>query len=718
MVSDDKLDKNEEQDNSDSQSEGAAASPPEKEQGEGQPKAVNIPPLQNRSNSNIAILKDKVEILVDKPLSYLNHGAAKAYVARDLKESREDYYALVCENDLVPRSGMTEKFASIMSTGLVRLVAYGVVYWPPANGERYVLVYLNTVGKPLMRSLSDGGLGWKADKAMSVFIKPMISTLMDLRDVDAVHGCINPMNIFDSSVVDQDKVILGECLSAPPSYNQPAIFEPIERAMADPIARGKGTRADDLYAFGVSLTMILRSRDPLAELGEEDIIRQKIELGSYGALTGKERFTGAILELLRGLLYDDWRQRWTIEEIVSWMDGQRLSPKQSSKKQKASRPVHFNNERYYRTSLLAMDLTKNEAEAAQLIDGGALEQWVERSLEDNLTKGRLQEALDVAREGERGPGYWNKLISHVSMALDPDAPIRFKSLQLQPDGIQYALAETMYHKKDIVPYIEIINQKLVMAWIAKHSDPNIDVGSLISKYDSCRAFLRQTTIGYGPERCLYFLCAECPCISEILNGYYVRTPEDFMLALNDMADSSKRPDLFIDRHIAAFLSVKDRRNIDPYFIELNSGEYHKKVMANVKVLATIQKRSRMDKLPGLAKWVADILEPVYERLHDRELRVKIKDKIDKISQGGDIVKIVTILDHNETWQKDFTAFRKAMDEYAELEQENAELEHKMKKPETFGKDTGREVAAIISGMLSGVIILAFAFMHFTKMSLF
>ena len=191
-----------------------------------------------------------------------------------------------------------------------------------------------------------------------------------------------------------------------------------------------------------------------------------------------------------------------------------------------------------------------------------------------------------------------------------------------------------------------------------------------------------------------------------------------MYALESIASNPNKPNLFIDRHIAAFLSVKDKRNIDPYFIELNSGEYHKKVLGNVKVLATIQKRSRMEKLPRLAQWAAETLDPVYERLHDREMRVKMKDKIDKLAKTGDIVKIVTVLDHNETWQKDFIAFRKAMDEFSDLSQENIELEHKMKKPDTFGRDTGREVAAIVAGLLSGVIILAFAFMHFTQIDIF
>jgi hypothetical protein len=155
-----------------------------------------------------------------------------------------------------------------------------------------------------------------------------------------------------------EKVILGDLIATPPSFAQPALFEPIERAQCAPLGRGLGTFEDDLYSLGVTLTVLLRTRDPMEGLSDEGIIREKVEQGSYAALTGRERFTGAILELLRGLLYDDRAQRWTLDDVVSWLDGQRLSPKQSSKKLKAARQIQFHGERYNRPSLLAADLEK------------------------------------------------------------------------------------------------------------------------------------------------------------------------------------------------------------------------------------------------------------------------------------------------------------------------------------------------------------------------
>jgi len=684
------------------------------EQPDDQAPVPAAPPDRSRLSS-IAVLNDELEILVDKRLAHLDRGPSHAFAARNKGESSEPYFALICENHLVPRSTTAQKYAGIMSPGLVRLIASGVAYWPPAQGQRYVFIYENTLEKPLMKNMTKVGLGWKQDNVMKGFVKPMINVLLDMRDADMVHGCINPMNIFQcgSSEDGIERVVLGECLSTPPAYLQPALFETAERAQAMPIARGQGTIEDDIYAFGVTLAMVLRSRDAFAGMSEEDIIRQKIEFGSYSTLTGKDRYTGPLLELLRGLLYDDRAQRWTLDEIEAWLGGQRLSPKQSLKKTKASRPLHFHNERYHRPVLLAMDMEANQSEAVQMIEGGVLEQWISRSLEDNLTKTRYEQAIETAQESGRGPGYWDRLVTRVSIALDPEAPVRYKGLRMHPEGFPYAMAEAYMQKRDLMPFVDIINQQLIMFWIGAQQDVQLDVGNIISKFDSCRAFLRQNTMGYGVERCLYFLNQECQCISEHMQHHYVRNPEDMMYAWEEIATRPKRPDLFIDRHIAAFLSVKDRRMIDPFFAELNADEYYKKVLGNIKVLATIQKRSRMGAFPGIAGWVTEILEPVYERFHDRELRADLRKKMDKLKTTGDIVKIITILDDNDLKQRDFIGFKAAMEEYRELVVEDDELKRKMEKPETFGRDTGQEVAAIVSGLLGAIIILAFAFLQFT-----
>jgi type IV secretory pathway TrbD component len=59
-----------------------------------------------------------------------------------------------------------------------------------------------------------------------------------------------------------------------------------------------------------------------------------------------------------------------------------------------------------------------------------------------------------------------------------------------------------------------------------------------------------------------------------------------------------------------------------------------------------------------------------------------------------------------------------MKEFQDICDEDEELRRKMEKPELFGKETGQDVAAIMSGLLAGIVILTFAFMHFSKIVVF
>ncbi|MGZ9097383.1 MAG: hypothetical protein ACXW30_03700 [Micavibrio sp.] len=684
------------------------------------PEPVAAPLDSVSAPARIASFADQFFIHTEKRLPHLDQGPIKAYAASGLSDvSQATHFALVCEPHLTPRSRSAAAYAGIISPNLLKLVASGAMYWPPARGELYVFIYENIINKPMTPEGQFRGLGWKPDLVEAAVVKPLIFSLMDLRDADVIHGNIRPSNMFPVGPASGvDRVILGECLSAPPSFNQPVMFETIERAMADPIGRGPPHLDGDMYALGASLAVIMRQRDPLEGLSDDDIIRFKIDQGSYMALTGKDRFTGDILELLRGLLNDDRDQRWTIENVMSWMDGQRLTPKQAVKKIKAARPVHFLDERYFRPALLAMDLGKNQSEAAQLVESGNMEQWVSRSLEDPAVQKRLESAIETTSEHGRGPGFWDRLLCRVSIALDPEAPIRYKEISLNPEGFGTALTEALITKKNIQPYIDLINHQTVMFWLTAQTETQVDVGSIVSRFDSCLAFLRQQNIAYGVERCLYFLNPEANCLSEKIKGYYVRDPEDMMDAFEKISKSPSRPELFFDRHIISFLSVKDRQNIDPYLMELNAEEIHRRILGNIKTLATIQQRSRLDKFPGICKWISQILDPVYERFHDRELRISMKAKVAQLVEGGDITKIAAIIDSPATMQKDTESYNQARQDYFKLRQENAQLEVKLADPGAFSKGIGREVAALVSCILAGITILFFVFMIFSKGALF
>lgn len=659
------------------------------------------------------VLGDGIEIRPDKRLPQYDSGEVRAYAAFGKGKPEVAFFALVCVPHLTPRIQSASLMPALVHPSFARLVNHGIVFWPPDKAQRYVFVYENTLGNPLLAAGKSAALGMRQEDLLESFIRPMVGLLTEFHNKDFVHGGFRVTNLFDGGSAALSRVILGDCLAGPVSFAQPNLYETSERAMTVPHARGMGTQADDLYAFGVCLAVILRHTDPLEGLTDRQILERKIEEGSYAALTGKDRFTGSVLELLRGLLFDDPGQRWSLADIQSWLDGQRLSPKQSVKKLKAARHIPFNGEKYLRPQLLALDLEKNLPDAAEMVESDVLNQWLIRSLDDKPTIKRVEKAIGTLQELGKGPGHWDRMACLISIALDPEAPIRYKGMSVHPEGVGRALAHAIVKKEDLAPFAETIANNTVVFWLdSQDHNVAVDAGSLVTRFDSCRAFLRQKNMGYGIERCLYLLNPETHCLSEKLRNFLVRTPEDLLFAFEAMIEGGDAPIQFLDRHILAFLSVKDRKSVDAYLPDFNGTEKSKQILATLKTLATIQKRSRMPPFPRVARHIAGMMGPIYAHYHDRQLRDSLREKIEKLKDGGDLAKMAVLFENPEVPQKDFGGFRRAMQEYALLKKEKSRIERAMAESGDFGRGTGRHVAAVTSSIVAAVVILIVLAIHF------
>ncbi len=683
---------------------------------EGKPKEAEP---EAPASTDVISFQKKVDIHCGVPLPSYNNGPNKAYKAVAKDKAGTGLFAIVCERNLVPRLKAAKTYGKIINPNMGTLVLHGAVFWPPAKEERYVFIYLDNLGKPILTHDKPQFLGWKQESVMDIIVKPMVNVLQDFQDKDFVHGGIRPSNFFDAQATGQPKrIMLGDCLSGPCSYMQPVLYETVERSMADPIARGVGTLADDLYALGVSLAVCLRGNDPLKDLSSEEIIRQKLQLGSYAAVTGKDRFKGDILELLRGLLHDDPAQRWKVDEVLIWMDGTRLSPRQALARKKAARSIAFSNEKYIFAERLAMDIGTNPTELKRIVEDDSLNQWIKRSLEDDEVLASVEKAVQNSKQGGTGSGFEERLVSNISAALDPIAPLRFKGLKINGDGMGPALAEVMVLEQDPKVYAEMLASGLVLDWIATQSNPNLDINALFHKFEQCRRIVKNNKLGEGLERCLYILSPEAPCYSPVLKGYYVTSPGQMLVAFEKMCQKKNAPGMFLDRHSVAYLMQRESRVIESFIFELNQPEQHKVILGNLKCLAAIQKGYEIEKLPGLSAFFANKLAAVYEEYHDRKVRDKIKKAIDEISEGGDLVKMVAVLDNVDLMNKDAKAYRKALEEFAGLQKEKEELEKKLENQETFGVETGQEIAAVVAAGLAAIVIVGSALMFFSGSSIF
>ncbi|MFH1158617.1 MAG: hypothetical protein V1721_07030 [Pseudomonadota bacterium] len=620
-----------------------------------------------------------------------------------------EHFALICGCATVPRVTTIGSYKGLKSQHILRLIEAGVIDWAPENRQKFALIYEKPVGKKMMESADALPCRVSEDNLIPMMIEPAVAALSDFRNIDFIHGAINAENIYLSGAQGTERIVLGDCLSSAPSWRQHPLYEMASRAAAQASGRGPGTIEDDLYALGICVAMAARGENFMLGKSPQQVIYEKIEHGSYGAIVGRERIPGGVSEFLRGVLSDDEEQRWDIDDALRWLEGRRLNPKPSRVILKASRPLVFREQKYWDLRALADAFSKNVADAAAEVEKDHFELWLKRNFDDKALRTRFNNVWEKEKTAPR-----DRWIFSLCMAMDPFGPLRYKGRSLFPGGLGMALAEAMARDEDIQVYGEMVLQQFFNDWISQIFDELPDAAGLMGLLEKCRNALSQKMPGYGIERVLYMLNQEVACMSPILKNHFVLAPGSLLLALENISRSGARPDVILDRHMIAFISVREPKMIDSHLGYVNSHNMGNQMIGIIRTLAAIQRRFATGLVPGVGNWLISLTTPVVELLKDRDLRQELARRIGRLQDGGNLAGLLELVDDPVLVQEDALRFALAWREYKALVQEKREIESYFRKRKYFGKATGRQVAMLFSSVLSVIVIAGYVVLRLMK----
>lgn len=537
------------------------------------------------------VLRDRYTIRSNEPLADMSTPNAEAFVAADKRDPKRPLFALICRPDLPVRVNVMRALKGMQGAGQMQLVEWGPMNWPPAGRQCMTVVYERPTGKRLMANLRSECRRIDEYAITPKVVEPLVSAIRELTSRGITHRAIRTTNLF---FMDEsgDRIALGDCVTAPPAFDQPLVFETIEAGMANNVARGSGTYADDLYSLGVTLVFLLLGRNPVANMDDETILKMKIQQGSYNTLVGDDRLPLAFVELLRGLLCDDAEQRWDIEALDLWLSGRRLSPLQPRHEKRAARGFPFNGKEYFNGRELAAAMARNWDAAIPPVLEGKLELWLRRAVED---KERAQAVGDMVRGVLNGGGerraVTDQMLCKVLMLLDPTAPIRYKGFNAMPDGVGTALAAVMAQKSDTRLVAEVILREVPKLWFEARKFYSPDNSLMEGNFRELKAYLTQTGMGFGLERCLYEMNDALPCQSPLIGEEYITELKELLPALNasaaKMGGSKQWP---VDRHIAAFMGARARSDIDRNLLALSDQDQGRSFLALLNLFAVFQYR--------------------------------------------------------------------------------------------------------------------------------
>ncbi len=658
-------------------------------------------------------LGDRFEILPSQPIVGLDGISGQAFVVRPLRGRKVDCFAIVCSGKVPPRIEPPTTLMLLDNPGLIRLLDHGVVDWDDGGGRRQSMVFEKPLGRRLRSNLETVVEPMSEDQILRLVIQSLVPVLKELAGRGITHGGIRPTNLFLRDSGGVGAVTLGECATTPPGFGQPAMFETIERSMADHAARGGGSIADDLYAFGVTLMFLALGRNPMPELDDEALLAAKIERGSYVALMGNNRMHPNLTEPLRGLLVDDPRQRWGINQFDLWLSGRRLSPKQSPLPKRASRPLEFAGQEVWYTRALAGLLTRNSGPGTVLIEGGELDRWMRRSLGDDILADAVVAAVEGGATGG-GKAASDRVLTRVAMTLDPPAPIRYRGKSVMPDGLAVAFADAHLRQEGIQPLAEMVVWQLPNFWASVQPEFRAELVPLVQTFDGLRGYLEKTGLGFGIERLLYEMNPFLHCLSPIVLNYRATSPAELLTALDAASERRDRQREPIDRHITAFLATRHRRMEEALFAQLVPGsDPVRRVAALLSIFAEVQARFTVESVPGLCSWLASLMDPAFTRFHNRPRREAIREQVGKVASTGRLADLLRCIDDPEAIRQDALGFGAARRAHKIADAEIEKLRAAIAEPESITETTGRQVTAILAcllgSMIAGLMCLMFLF---------
>jgi serine/threonine protein kinase len=659
--------------------------------------APSAAPPKEKAKPLPPVTLDRFNILPGSPIPELSTPSARAYVAEDKRNSERKLFALICPPMLGARTGVMEVLKGANIRGAMSLVEWGVVTWPLVSQRTIAVIYERPSGGRLLDHLGQIG----QHEMVRKIIEPLCHGLMELSSRGVSHRQIRPSNLYfmDGST---DRLVLGDCTTVPSGYDQPILFETLERGAAPPAGRGAGDVSDDMYALGVSIIFALAGGNPVPHLRTDDeILYAKMIDGSYSTLVAQEPIPANMVECLRGLLSDDEHERWSLEQLDLWINGRRLTPIQKKSAPKAKRYIDYAGREHFNTRTLSLAVSRMPSQVDRLVKDNLLETWLKRDLENSDLSAAASNAIHMAQNQS---GDKDLIAARISIVLDPSLPVRYKDCWFMPDGFGTTLAHSILQKGNANTPVEVISRGLPRAWFDAQDTYNPVYVALEKNFDQLMDFVQERKIGYGIERCLYETNPTLPCQSPLIVDEYVTTIKDLMPALERVSakvDKKLKP---IDRHIVAFIAARLNQNIDPHLKAVGDERIEIATLGMLSLLALVQWRTKSGAMMGFTSWVGAHMGPAIKAYHSKSIREELEKEVPKLIRKGNLADLFNLLDNAEQRAQDQMDFKEACEEFENAENEIKDIEGGSNALAKNSSRLGQQAAAMTSIVIALLIM--------------
>lgn len=590
------------------------------------------------------LLKERFEICFDTPIPELDSNGAKAFDVKDNVNPHRNLFALVCGRELSPRLSYLPYMKSIDAPNILKLVEYGIIN--DNTTENMALIYNKPTGPKA--NIFDETTQKPTPETFKSLALSLLSACDVLKTFGLTHRAIRLDNLFfkDSS---RTELVLGDCLASFPSFYQPLPYETIENSLCEPQSRGNGLFEHDLYSSGVALLGLILGKNIHSDLSSGEQIRQKLKNTSFVFLSNNEKIHNQINIILRSLLDDNPENRCDYTHLINYYEGKTTSFTPNDNFDRSNRALIVNGEKCYTRKSAALTMLTNPDFGIEVIQSGKLLEWVKTGLEDEKLYAKIEKQISAEKEQPDK----NLLLTRICIYLDHSLPLKTSEGYLFPNG----LAKTIfYNKKNAIslsPIQTLIATDIIKLWYQEQ--PSLRAPTNAGEF---KLYISRNDYGYGFDRIMYDFDEDLPCISPLLNGWFVNSISRLLKALDSFKGDYQT--LPFDKNIIAYLRCKMGKKIDGIILDINANQDALKLGAIIRLYANIQNKNGPAQLPNLTQWLVNMAKPLIQSYHNIKYQKYLEQELLQISKNGKIIEIVEILENEEARIRDKSEFSEAL----------------------------------------------------------
>jgi hypothetical protein len=639
---------------------------------------------------NGADLGEHIVVDLGTPLPAFDRPGAKAYAAVDRRFPDGQHLAFVCEPDRSVRIRAAQRQRGVSRSGLLSLLDAGVL---KRNGARdgYAFIYEKPVGTTPPRRMWGG---WAPKILIQNFLKPMCAALADLAERGEIHGSIRPDNVFNQDSKGQ-LFALGPCVLGPVGYDQPAPFEPIERALATADGKGAGGSIDDMFALGMTLYCFATGKYPGEGQQPDALMGRRLAYGSTSAMIDTSQIPSELFDPVMALIDDDVKTRWSLAAITDWTSGRRPQIPQKRPAARRGSPIQIGPIQCLEPRELAFAIGRYPDQAATAMDHGEIANW----LKANDVQRAI--ALNIDESGPTQIGVSQAvLLAREAVRLDPVGPIRYRDLSFFPNGAGAVIYAALLDGGKRQQFEEMFSARLVHLW-AKAANPL----GLID--EAAKELLElEDRVSNGLEKlesALYKLNADAPCLSPEVQGRWVDTLGDLL----DVFEAGLgRGNFEPDAHIVAFLGARGGITAaDLGALKTFDGKDPRRAAAILKLGVRIVVEAKGKQLPNLTKICHSAARAMIERLRNPNVRADTHAKADAAAASFDIQTLADIATDPDIFGADNAEFTRAKQEYDANQRILNMRDAIVETTARMGSEKGQEISLMILSALAVVTVL-------------